>query len=135
MLTLPSALLPRPAWAEGAEILRQFMLGPAGSGAPPHFHGPAVNTLVHGVKDWVLYPPAHAFFSTSPVRDWAGEFDMSNLPSHSKTSSQSGSPKSAIPARLRCRQHAGDVVVVPNAWGHAVLNRRFVIAAAYEFRL
>eukprot|EP00048_Salpingoeca_helianthica_P008123 m.118847 g.118847 ORF g.118847 m.118847 type:complete len:619 (-) comp14521_c0_seq1:21-1877(-) len=126
--------LPRPAWLTAPEILRQFMLGPTGSGAPPHFHGPAINILAHGVKDWVLYPPAHAFFSTSHVSVWQSEFNAQPVPS-SQSSSLASGPHSVAKHALRCRQHAGDTLFVPAAWGHAVINRKFVVAVAYEFRM
>ncbi len=46
-------------------VLSQFMLGPRGSGAPPHFHGHAINMLIRGAKKWVLFPPRDAFFTIS----------------------------------------------------------------------
>ena len=33
---------------------------PAGSGAPYHFHKPAVNLLFYGRKQWSVLPPADA---------------------------------------------------------------------------
>ena len=35
----------------------QLALGPAGSGAPLHWHFDAVNALVDGTKEWVMHPP------------------------------------------------------------------------------
>jgi len=54
-------------------ILQQFMLGPRGSGAPPHFHNSAWNGLVYGRKRWYLFPPSEAFFSAPGVTagQWA----------------------------------------------------------------
>ena len=46
----------------------QFYLGPAGSGAQPHWHGSAWNWLVHGRKQWELWPPSEAtYFLRKPV--------------------------------------------------------------------
>ena len=44
-------------------LLKQWMLGPALSGAQPHFHGAAWNALVQGLKLWLIFPPQYAFFS------------------------------------------------------------------------
>ncbi len=41
----------------------QFFVGPAGSGAPFHFHNNALNTLAWGMKRWYLAPPAVTPFS------------------------------------------------------------------------
>lgn len=35
----------------------QLYLGGAGTGAPLHFHGDAFNVLVHGRKQWWIFPP------------------------------------------------------------------------------
>ena len=35
----------------------QLALGPAGSGAPLHWHFDAVNALLDGTKEWVMHPP------------------------------------------------------------------------------
>ena len=87
----------------------QFYLGPKGSGSPPHYHMAAVNTLVYGRKRWHLIPPRDAVYSALPARQWH---------------------RSGGPARLRgegravyeCVQRPGDVLFVPDNWGHAVLN-------------
>ena len=50
--------------------LRQFILGPRNSGAPPHFHSSVFNVLVYGVKQWLLWRPDDAFFSFSPMDRW-----------------------------------------------------------------
>lgn len=42
---------------------QQFYLGPALSGAQPHFHPTAYNSLVYGAKQWLLWAPQHAFFA------------------------------------------------------------------------
>jgi hypothetical protein len=49
----------------------QFYLGPAGSGAPVHFHGHAVNSLAYGQKKWFLFPPSEAFYSTQTALTFA----------------------------------------------------------------
>ena len=49
----------------------QFYLGPAGSGAPVHFHGHAVNSLAYGQKKWFLFPSSEAFYSTQTALTFA----------------------------------------------------------------
>lgn len=46
----------------------QLYLGPAGSGAPPHYHRAAVNVLVYGAKHWYLLPPTSAVYRFRPPR-------------------------------------------------------------------
>ena len=46
--------LPLP-WLDDAHIiLKQFIMGPRGSGAYPHFHNAAINALAHGRKRWYV---------------------------------------------------------------------------------
>lgn len=57
---VPSCLNIRVHWGraiseEDGSVAMQFYLGPAGSGAPVHFHGHAANTLAYGEKVRVLY--------------------------------------------------------------------------------
>eukprot|EP00039_Didymoeca_costata_P004882 m.76810 g.76810 ORF g.76810 m.76810 type:complete len:699 (-) comp12582_c0_seq3:68-2164(-) len=95
-------------------LLAQFILGPRGSGAYPHFHNAAVNALVHGKKKWWLYPPSEAFFEIKHVTEWL----------------ENGF---SLTSGFECVQHSGEVFFVPDQWGHAVLNIRDSIAVAYEF--
>ena len=45
---------PGPPFADIDQAVWQFMLGPAGSGAPPHEHTPAINALFVGRKRWFV---------------------------------------------------------------------------------
>ncbi|KAJ1405088.1 hypothetical protein B484DRAFT_483427 [Ochromonadaceae sp. CCMP2298] len=96
----------------------QFYLGPAGSGAPAHFHGHAINSLAFGEKQWILYPPAEAFYSTTPA--------LAFFPAEANATGGTGNA-------LRCTQQAGDVLYVPALWGHATLNSLQSIGVAHEF--
>merc|ERR1719468_1268799 len=51
-------------------LMSQFALGPSLSGAQPHFHGNAVNALVFGIRLWLLFPPACAFFSNQTALEF-----------------------------------------------------------------
>jgi hypothetical protein len=54
-----------------ADAELQFYLGAAGTGAPVHYHGHAVNSLAHGekVRDFDTFhsDPSNRFLSTSPT--------------------------------------------------------------------
>lgn len=86
----------------------EFFLGGPGSGAPMHFHGDALNSLMFGRKLWYLQPPSLSEYSTVHIVD----FVMHVLPRLRK--------KGRAP--LSCTQMAGDMLYVPRGWGHAVLN-------------
>lgn len=93
----------------------QFYLGPPLSGAPVHFHRNAWNLLIYGQKRWFLYPPNKAFYSKEHVWDWWRE-------TYSKS-----------PDALECVQYPGDLVFIPDMWGHAVINLREGVGMASEF--
>ena len=107
---------PRPPQNE------QFVLGPRHSGAPLHFHGPAWNALMTGRKRWVLLPPSEARYSREPAASWFAE----TWPAL----------RSELDARnasyVEFAQEAGDIVVAPEHWAHAVLNLADSLAVAVE---
>ncbi|KAJ1456480.1 hypothetical protein M885DRAFT_587099 [Pelagophyceae sp. CCMP2097] len=90
---------------------RQVFVGPAGAGAPFHYHEHAINALLHGEKRWFLLEPARAVYSTAHPLAWAA----------------------APPQALQCTQRAGDVLFVPALWSHAVENVNASVGAAFEF--
>lgn len=102
-------------------LLSQFFLGPHSSGAQPHFHGHAVNVVIFGAKLWFLFPPACAFFSNKT----AIEFFQDKL-SRKFTRVEGCDYLVAI-------QQRGDVLYVPEMWGHSVLNIVNTVGVAYEF--
>jgi hypothetical protein len=97
----------------------QFSLGPAGSGSPPHFHMAAFNTLVYGRKRWTLMPPRGAVYAALPVRQWHAAGGVHTARAEGREV-------------LECVQHAGDVLYVPDHWGHAVLNEALSVGFASE---
>eukprot|EP00051_Salpingoeca_urceolata_P001289 m.39810 g.39810 ORF g.39810 m.39810 type:complete len:673 (-) comp11309_c0_seq2:4-2022(-) len=117
------AWLPPNTFETTQDILRQFILGPRGSGAPPHFHGNAVNYLAFGKKRWVLYPPTDTFFAT------AGEAAAPWFQKHVLSPSTGDTTATA----LHCVQQAGELLYVPHLWGHGVLNLANSIGYAIEF--
>ena len=109
---LPSILDPEYTHISISQI--QFYIGPALSGAPGHFHRSAWNFLIYGKKRWFIYPPTEAFYSCQHVWSWW---------------QQQPKPTGA----MECIQYPGDLVFVPDMWGHAVLNLQESVGLAAEF--
>ncbi|EGB02224.1 expressed protein, partial [Aureococcus anophagefferens] len=118
-VALVAALLPPPeglpAWlgAYGeafALAAPQFYLGPPLSGAPAHFRAgqeseiPNFKASYLGRFPLATYATAPAFFAF----------------------------REDAPGARTCVQRAGDVLFVPNNWGHAVLNLRTSVGVAAE---
>ena len=68
---------------------------------------------MHGAKRWVLWPPEHASYAQRHV---------------------SLSVPNASEGALYCEQRAGEVLIVPETWGHATLNRRPSVGWATELQ-
>ena len=81
-----------------------FAVGPAGAGAQPTWAAGATwDWVVHGRKEWSLWPPRDAALllrHVTPALAVLGEGD-------------------GVAGPLRCEQRAGDVMVVPSSWGRA----------------
>lgn len=103
----------------------QVYVGSRGTGAPPHFHRSAWNALVYGAKAWQLRPPPVAVYSTRIPDPF---FD--DVTAVAATGGSAGDTRAGV---LRCTQLAGDVLVVPDSWGHAVLNLGDSVGFASEF--
>ena len=110
-----------PAWTQGLAFgPAQLYLGPPGSGAPWHFHHPAWNLLGYGEKAWLLTPPRQAAFSTKH----ASKCFVDDVPALEMNGTE---------PVWRCVQRAGDLLVVPDGWGHTTYNTRTSIGIAREF--
>eukprot|EP00117_Sycon_ciliatum_P033742 scpid43672/ scgid25899/ JmjC domain-containing protein 8; Jumonji domain-containing protein 8 len=107
-------------------VLKQLIVGPSGAGSPPHFHGLAVNFLAFGRKRWLLAAPSHAQFTTQTALEWFQQ--------HDRTSNPAAGSATHL-AYTECVQSAGDALVVPDSWGHAVLNQQNSIAVAVELAI
>ena len=120
-------LLPGPPLTPRAgPALRQLILGPPLSGAPPHFHPPAANLLLTGLKLWLLAPPQAAAFAPAH----AAEAFRAAL--RGASASASANASAAPPPLLLLLQEPGDLVWVPPEWGHACLNLGDALAFAFE---
>ena len=89
-------------------------MGGIGSGAQPHWHGLAWNWLVHGRKEWLLWPPQEATYALRHV-----------------LLSADAAANATVPP-LRCTQLAGEVLIVPQLWGHATVNSEPALGFATE---
>jgi hypothetical protein len=92
--------------------LKQFIIGPKNSGAPPHFHGSAINSLIYGLKMWYFWPPSAAYFSVNHINEEHSRFED---------------------VCYQYLQYPGETVYVPSLWGHAVINVADSIGVALEF--
>ncbi|CAE7353452.1 jmjd4 [Symbiodinium sp. CCMP2456] len=100
----------------------QFAVGAEGSGSPMHFHQDALNLCLRGRKRWWLVPPSEAAFSRCHPLD---AMDMG-------TSAKS--VKDCFEGACVFEQEEGDIVYVPDMWGHAVLNLEdHTVCVAAEF--
>jgi hypothetical protein len=97
----------------------QFMIGPARTGASPHIHNSAINLLVFGRKIWFIFQPQDSFYSNKPVYDWLLN-DLQTLLANG-----------VVPAL--CTQQPGDILFVPNLWGHAVIATKDSVNMAHLY--
>lgn len=93
----------------------QWALGGAGTGAPEHFHNTAWNAVVYGAKMWVFHPPQDAVMSNEQILEFV---ETSEFMKTART----------------CTQLAGEVMIIPENYGHGVLNLQHTIAIATEYK-
>lgn len=111
--------------------MRQMIMGPAGSGAMLHFHGSATNLLGFGLKLWAVSLPSQAAFSDLHAWDWFRQQRAQASASLSNVT-QAGNMSAGEPQYTYFLQHPGDVVFVPEHYGHAVINIADSLAFAVE---
>jgi hypothetical protein len=99
-------------------INAQWAFGGEGTGAPVHYHNTAWNALVYGAKKWIVYPPHSMIMSNRQIK----EYFETDLPEFEARGVHS----------LSCVQTAGDVMIIPEIWGHGVLNLQESVAVATE---
>lgn len=74
--------------------------------------------LIYGAKYWVIYPPHDMIMSNKQMLDYY-ETDLHTF------AARGISP-------MTCVQTAGDVMIIPESWGHGVLNIQESVAMATE---
>lgn len=117
--------------------VRQIAIGPTGSGAMPHYHGRATNAVAVGCKLWFVWPPCSAFFVEVDALTWLQRGMPSMEPAAAcdaaADTSDAGEeqPAGSVPV-YRFMQCAGEVAVVPEGFGHAVINLTPSVAVAWE---
>ena len=89
----------------------QFIVGPAKTGAPIHFHGTAINLVLKGAKRWFVRPSSRAYWSNANIYSW---YNIKNRP-----------------AMIECLQRPGDLIVVPESYTHGVLNVDSSVAVSW----
>lgn len=70
MSFIDEGFTPGPPFASLRHSGKQFMVGPMGSGAPPHEHMEAINALFHGRKRWAIFHPAKKQWASTPALEW-----------------------------------------------------------------
>ena len=71
-----------------------------------------------GRKRWMLYPPNASFYSELHPLEWLR-----------------AKRRHRGHAAIECEQQAGDVLFVPQLWGHGTLNLEESIGVAFPFAL
>lgn len=107
----------------------QFYMGSILSGAPFHSHGPAINALIYGKKEWTLLSPGRDIYSRISPLQWESDyyngmlFEMNN--SYLSFTLSSG---------CRVIQNAGELFYVPKHWTHQVINLAESVGFAIEIQ-
>ena len=101
-------------------------IGPAFSGVSPRFHQSSWDALVFGRRKLFLFPPKYAFYSKQHVFDWWRQ----NRNQAIDDEQNRNEPTSIV---WECIQYPGDVLILPDMWGHAALNLRESIGISSEF--
>jgi len=136
----------------------QFFLGPAGSGAPWHFHSDAFNALAHGTKRWFVTPPGsdqnsfskgdgicrqlmiitiygHITLDSTPSP--GNSFSKFKVPAAEWIRQREGATGKPVPLGqdpvLECHQQAGDLIFIPRDWAHSTINLQESVGIAAEF--
>ncbi|CAE7040241.1 unnamed protein product [Symbiodinium natans] len=96
---------------------KQYFWGGDRSGAALHYHVAAFNVLFVGEKEWYVTPPYLAARSGIATYEL---FDRSGI---------------SMDHVFRCSQYAGDLVLLPDGWGHATLNHGFGVGIGVLYDL
>jgi hypothetical protein len=92
------------------ELVWQVFFGGDGSGATYHWHEAAFNILYVGIKEWKIAPPLYRGTTGMTAQKVKKTLDDK--------------------IALSCIQQPGDLIYIPNFWGHSTINHGFTIGAA-----
>merc|ERR1712224_1045390 len=98
-------------------------------GAPVHWHNSAVNFLYYGKKRWVVFSPEEAFYSVKSSLHFFHE-DLPDIKSGARRVFKA-TDRQLHP--MEFTQEAGDLVLLPDYWGHGTLNIETSVGIAFEF--
>ena len=95
---------------EDSEPNHYFFFGGDEAGVTWHWHNAAFNTCFVGLKQWRLAPPLWRSF----------------------TALQSKEAEALVPEEylVRCTQSPGDMLYLPEFWGHMIINSGFAVGTA-----
>ena len=99
-----------------SEKYYQHFVGAIGSGSSPHLHNNAWNVLLYGKKLWNLWQPGHSFISNIPTLNYVEQNEQ-------------------VEDQFvkQCVQNRGDIILVPNKWGHSTFSLMENVGIASEF--
>ena len=99
-----------------SEKYYQHFVGAIGSGSSPHLHNNAWNVLLYGKKLWNLWQPGHSFISNIPTLNYVEQNEQ-------------------VEDQFvkQCVQNRGDIILVPNQWGHSTFSLMENVGIASEF--
>jgi hypothetical protein len=118
--------------------LLTYVYAHVGTGLSFHNHGKTWLAVVHGIKQWFIYPPGfdppHSidadYSPMLPVSRWINDV-YPRLQPYPKPpfAAAANDTNSTAPAEaeggfrpLECRQLAGDVLFLPSRWTHMTIN-------------
>jgi hypothetical protein len=101
------------------------------AGLPFHNHGKTWLAVVHGIKQWFVYPPGFdpprqidaSYSPMLPVSKWVSEIypQLQQYPKASLSLEAAG-PSGDGYRPLECRQYPGEVLFLPSRWAHLTVN-------------
>jgi len=100
----------------------EWILGPAGSGSHPHCHSGAWNAVVYGEKRWIAWPPGMLNERAVNLTMPAIEFFTDVVPGLVSEGTH----------LYEFVQREGEVVILPDQWGHAILNTKPGVGASRQ---
>ena len=122
---------------------RWFLVGPERSGSSLHIDPLATsawNTLLYGVKRWVMFPPdtPRHYIKGDHLKQKGEDNEAITyfscvLPRIKEAERQRVRDGGTLMGIRECMQYAGETIFVPGGWWHAVLNLEDSLAVTQNF--